>query len=123
VRSRATRLAVGDLLALLAFAVIGLLSHDRAVSLAGLARDFLPVAIGYVAAALAFGAWRRPGPRTLLPAWLVGVTAGVVIRAVALGRNPDGDQLAFLGVTLTTTLALLLVARRVGARLGGQADA
>ncbi len=94
-KSAATRLAVGDLLALLAFAVIGLLSHDRAVSVGGLARDFLPIAVGYGAAALAFGAWQRPGLRTLLSAWLVGVTAGVAIRAVALGRDPDGDQLAF----------------------------
>lgn len=115
--------AAGDLLALLAFAVAGLLSHDRAVSLAGLARDFLPVAVGYGAAALAFGAWRRPGLRALLPAWLVGVTAGVAVRAIALGRDPDGGQLAFLGVTLAATLVLLVAARRIVAGLAAQADA
>ncbi|MGL6279876.1 MAG: DUF3054 family protein, partial [Gaiella sp.] len=73
----------------------------------GLARDWLPLAIGYAAAALALHAWTRPGIVTFLQAWLLGITTGVVIRGVALDREPGAEQLQFLAVTLVVTLALL----------------
>jgi hypothetical protein len=104
-------LAAGDLLALLLFASIGLLSHDRAVDLDGLARDWLPLAVGSISAALLVHAWTRPGWVTLLWAWISGVTAGVLARAVVLGRSPGGEQLEFLVVTLLVTLLLLVVWR------------
>jgi peptidoglycan/LPS O-acetylase OafA/YrhL len=111
VSRHARLLAAGDVSALLAFAVLGLLSHDGEVTVAGLARDFVPVAAGFGAAAALFPTYRRPGLRTLLPAWAVGVTAGVVVRGLALGREPSGSQLAFLAVTLVVTLVLLLAWR------------
>ena len=115
VTRRAWVLAAGDLLALLLFASIGLLSHDRAVDLDGLARDWLPLAAGYTAAALLVHAWTRPGWVTLLRAWIGGVTAGVLARAVVLGRSPGGEQLEFLVVTLLVTLLLLVVWRALAA--------
>jgi hypothetical protein len=107
-------LALGDLAAVVAFAVLGLTSHDEGVGAAGLARTALPLAGAWLLAALAFGAYRRPGLRTLVPAWAVGVTAGVAIRAAVVGRF-DGGTLAFLGVALGVTLALLLAWRGLAA--------
>lgn len=112
---RARLLALGDLAALLAFALIGLASHERGITLSGLARDWLPIAACYAAAALAVGAWSRPGVARLLAAWALGVTGGVVVRGVALGRDPGVEQLQFLGVTLAVTLLLLALWRALEA--------
>ncbi len=112
---RARLLALGDLAALLAFALLGLASHERGITLAGVARDWLPLAACYAAAALALGAWTRPGVVRLLGAWGLGVTAGVVVRGVVLGRDPGVEQLQFLGVTLTVTLFLLAIWRALEA--------
>lgn len=109
--TRARLLAAGDLAALLAFALIGLASHDRGITASGLARDWLPIAGCYAAAALLVGAWTRPDLPRLLAAWALGVTAGVVLRGVVLGREPGVEQLQFLGVTLAVTLVLLGVWR------------
>lgn len=105
-------LAAADLLAIVLFAVIGGLSHDRGLTLHVL-RDALPVGAGWFAAAAAFGAYRRPGWRTLLPTWAAGVTAGVLVRAGILGRELDGSQAAFLATTLVATLLLVLALRLV----------
>jgi hypothetical protein len=115
VSRRARILALGDLAALLVFALIGLTSHDRGITLAGLARDWLPIATCYAAAALGLRAWTRPGVARLLGAWALGVTAGVVVRGLALGREPGVEQLQFLGVTLTVTLVLLAIWRALEA--------
>lgn len=109
--SRARVLAVGDLGALLAFALIGLASHDRSIGAAGLARDWLPFAACYAAAALLRHAWTDPRLATLVQAWLIGIPAGVLLRALVLGRELDVEQLEFLGVTLVVTLVLLLAWR------------
>ena len=82
----------------------------------GYARDALPVLGGWFAAALVFGAYRNPSTRTLLLTWIVGVPLGILIRALALGRDPDGDQAVFLGISLAFTL-LFVLAWRAGARV------
>jgi hypothetical protein len=104
---RASVLALGDLTALLVFALVGLASHDEGITLAGVARTWLPIAGCYALAALAFGAWTHVGLWRVACAWAVGVAAGVLVRALALGRSLDGDQLQFLAVALATTLVLL----------------
>jgi hypothetical protein len=109
VRSRVLPLA--DALGILTFATVGLLSHDHALSLSGYARDALPVLGGWFAAALLFGAYRRPSTRTLLATWIVGVPLGILIRALALGRNLDGDEAVFLGISLAFTLLFVLAWR------------
>jgi len=108
---RAAVLAAGDLAALLVFALVGLASHDGAVGMRGLARDWIPLAVGYAAAALLARAWTQPSVVALLRAWLTGVTAGVVLRGLALGRDADTRQLQFLLVSLVVTLVLLSVWR------------
>jgi hypothetical protein len=107
--SRALPLA--DALGILTFATVGLLSHDHALSLSGYARDALPVLGGWFAAALVFGAYRRPSTRRLLATWIVGVPLGILIRALALGRNLDGDEAVFLGISLAFTLLFVLAWR------------
>ena len=111
-RAQQTRLLpVADALGILTFATVGLLSHDHALSLTGYARDALPLLAGWFAAALLFGAYRNPSPRTLLLTWIVGVPLGILIRALVLGRSLDGDQAVFLGITLAFTLLFVLAFR------------
>jgi Protein of unknown function (DUF3054) len=104
-------LPLADALGILTFATVGLLSHDHALSLSGYARDALPVLAGWFAAAAVFGAYRKPSARTLLLTWVVGVPLGIVIRGIALGRSPDGDQAVFLGISLAFTLLFVLAWR------------
>ena len=104
-------LALADATALVLFSVVGLLSHDGAVSAAGLARDALPLLAGWFAAALLFRTYRARSVRTLLLAWVVGVPLGVALRAIALGRAFEGRQVAFLAVALTFTLLFVLALR------------
>jgi hypothetical protein len=106
-------LPFSDALAIVAFATVGLLSHDHALSASGYARDALPLLAGWFAAALLLGTYRRPSTRTLLAAWAVGVPLGVLVRALALGRSLEGDQAVFLGITLAFTLLFLLAFRAV----------
>jgi Protein of unknown function (DUF3054) len=112
--SSATRprlLPVADAAGILAFATVGLLSHDHALSLAGYARDALPILAGWYVSALVFGAYRSPSRRTLLLTWIVGVPLGVLVRAVVLGRSLNGDQAVFLVITLAFTLLFVLASR------------
>ena len=109
-------LALADASALVAFSVVGLLSHDGAVPAAGLAHDALPLLAGWFAAALLFGTYRHRSLRTLLLAWIVGVPLGVALRALVLGRAFEAREAAFLAVALTFTL-LFVVALRVAVSL------
>jgi hypothetical protein len=106
-------LALSDAVAILLFAVVGLVSHRGGISASGLARDALPLLAGWFAAALLFRTYRGRSLRTLLLAWAVGVPLGVALRALVLGRSPDGRQAAFLGVALVFTLLFVLALRAV----------
>jgi len=106
-------LALADGTALVLFSVVGLLSHDGAVSASGLARDALPLLVGWFAAALLFRTYRRRSVRALLLTWIVGVPLGVALRAVVLGRAFEGREAAFLAVALTFTLVFVLALRIV----------
>ena len=105
--------AAADAAALALFAVIGVLSHEHGLSYLRLLSDAGPIGGGWLVAAALFGAYRRPGWRTLLPSWLAGVTGGVLVRAGILGRALDGRQAAFLVTTLIITLLLVLGLRLV----------
>jgi hypothetical protein len=104
-----------DAIALVAFSVVGLLSHHGTVTAGGLARDALPLLGGWFAAALVFRLYTRPSPSRLLATWACGVTAGVVVRALVLGRAANGHEAAFLGVALAFTLVFVLALRAVAA--------
>jgi len=112
------RLAVAcDAAAIVAFAVVGLLSHHGDVSGRGLARDALPLLGGWFAAALLFRLYARPAPWRLAATWLVGITCGVALRAAILGHTHAGKEAAFLGVALAFTLLFVLAARAATAAL------
>jgi len=100
-----------DALAFLVFAAIGQLSHHGDVTAAGLARDAGPLLAGWFAVALVARTYRRPGRRTLLAAWALGVPAGVLLRALLLGRSLDHHEAAFLGTTLAFGAAFVLAGR------------
>lgn len=106
-----TILAIGDACALVAFVVLGLRSHDGCVTVAGLARTALPLLAGWFATAAAVRLYARGGIGRLLVTWAVGVTAGVALRALILGRPVGGREVTFWAVALAVTLALLLAWR------------
>lgn len=105
-------LATGDVVALVVFTVIGLIRHEGGVTAGGVLEVVVPIAAVGAVAAWVFGTYRRPGLRTLLPAWLVSVPVGLLIRK-ALFHTPDtwGSTGVFLGVALAFTLLFLLVWR------------
>jgi hypothetical protein len=108
----APSLAAGaDATAIAVFTVIGLLSHHGGVTGRGLARDLLPLLGGWFAVALLVRLYARPALWRLVTTWLVGITAGVAIRAVILGHTQAGKEGAFLGVALVFTGVFVLAAR------------
>jgi hypothetical protein len=95
------------------FAIVGLLSHHASAS--AFARDALPLLGGWFAAALATRLYQRPSIQRLLVTWAAGITTGVLVRALILGRHLDGHQAAFLATSLVFTL-LFVLALRAAAR-------
>jgi hypothetical protein len=104
-------LAVGDAVAVALFAVLGLLTHERGLTMEALARNIVPIVGGWVLAAAALRIYSRPGLVRLLAAWFVGVTVGVAVRAAFLARDIDEGLVVFLGVTLAVTGTLLFLWR------------
>ncbi len=101
-----------DMLALFAFVTVGLFNHHGGVSATGYARDILPIAGCWLLAAGAFDLYKRPRWRALLATWLVGVTAGVLVRALVRWRLDGGDAV-FLPVALCFSLLFVLAFRAV----------
>lgn len=99
----AKRTAIADAIALAVFVVIGVLTHGSSVT--ALVRDLLIFLGCWFAAALAL--------RRLLPTWLVGVTAAVLIRAAFVGHFAAD----FYGIALAFTLLFVLAARTISRRL------
>lgn len=118
--NRRAWLAVGDVVALVVFTVVGLLRHEGGATVGGVLQVVVPIAAAGAVAAAAFGTYRRPGVRTLLPAWAVSVPAGILIRR-ALFHTPEGlaSLGAFLGVALAFTLLFLLAWRLLAVPLLG----
>ena len=79
------------MVAIIAFATIGQLSHDHHVSAGGYAADALPLLVAWFAVAFA--------TRRFVPTWLLGVTLGVAARMIALGHY-RWNELVFLLVAL-----------------------
>lgn len=104
------RLAIAaDAAAIIVFAIAGMLSHGAAAS--AFARDALPLLGGWFAAALVTRLYARPSLPRLLVTWAAGITVGVLVRALILGRDLDGHQAAFLATSLVFTLLFVAAAR------------
>ena len=97
--------------AIVVFAIVGLLSHHASAS--AFSRDALPLLGGWFAVALATRLYIRFSLRRFLVTWAVGITAGVLVRALILGRALNGHQAAFLATSLVFTLLFVVAARAV----------
>ena len=104
-------LALSDAVAIVVFVTVGLISHHHGIGVRGYARDALPILGGWFGAALLLRSYavRRPG--RMLATWAIGVTAGVLIRALILGRTLNGKEAAFLAVALASILVFATVLR------------
>jgi hypothetical protein len=109
--------AAADGVAILAFTIIGVVSHRGALPPSALAEDALPLLGGWFAAALAFHLYGRPTWRAFLLTWVIGIPVGVLVRAAALGRLDEPRQLAFLVTTLVLSLVFVLASRALVAVL------
>ena len=110
--NRSAILALGDVVALLVFTLIGLANHKDGITAATVLKIMGPLLLVGAIAVAVFGTYRRPGVRTLLPAWLVTVPIAILIRK-ALFHTPAtwGSTTVFIGVALTFTLLFLLAWR------------
>jgi hypothetical protein len=100
-----------DALAVVAFTVVGIVSHRGSLPPSALAEDTLPLLGGWFAAAAVFHLYTRRTRRSLLLSWAIGIPLGVLVRAAALGRLDEPRQLAFLATTLVLSLVFVLAAR------------
>ncbi|HZS90450.1 MAG TPA: DUF3054 domain-containing protein [Chloroflexota bacterium] len=112
--SRTALLALGDTVALLAFAAIGRSNHGEAVSPGDVIGTALPFLAAWFVVASLIGALGRPGsaqstqPGRLLPraalAWIIAVPLALVIRGIAKGEQIQPAfavvALLFNGLTL-----------------------
>jgi len=109
---------MGDVVALLVFTLIGLANHKDGITAASVLKVMGPlVVVGGIATTI-FGTYRRPGVRTLLPAWLVAVPIAIVIRKAMFHTPATWSSTGiFIGVALAFTLLFIsawrLVARYV----------
>jgi Protein of unknown function (DUF3054) len=110
------RLAIGlvDLLAVLAFVVLGRRSHDEGSALAGTVATAWPFVTGAAVGELLVAGTRRP-PQSLSAGAVV--TAGTVAVGMGLRRLAGGGTPVSFVVVATSFVALLLLGWRLGARL------
>ena len=99
------RAAAWDAAALVVFVVVGVLTHGASVG--AFFRDAGCILGGWFAAAMAVGLYRRGGWRRLVVTWLVGVSAGVLVRAAFVGHLAYD----FWGVALAFTAVFVLAER------------
>jgi hypothetical protein len=104
-------LIAADGLAVVAFTVVGIVSHRGTLPLSALLEDTLPLLAGWFAAAAVFHLYTRPTRRSLLLTWVVGIPLGVLVRATVLGRLDEPRQLAFLATTLVLSIVFVVAAR------------
>lgn len=113
-------LVAGDLAAMLLFALIGIASHERDISVTILARSFLPFAVAWLTIGAALGACRheRPSWRLLAVYLACGVTA-LVVRAAIFDRTLFN---AFFVIALFGNGLMLLGWRWLRAGFGAGAE-
>jgi hypothetical protein len=104
---------VADAVGIVLFTVIGLISHQA--SAAAFAHDALPLLGGWFAVALATRLYQRASLWRLLVTWAVGITAGVLVRALILGRHLGRHEAAFLAVALVFIGLWVVLTRAVAA--------
>jgi hypothetical protein len=97
--------AAWDAAALLVFVLVGVLTHGASVG--AFVRDLACILGGWFAAAFVVRLYRRGTWRRLGATWLIGVSAGVLVRAALVGHV----AVDFWGVALAFTALFVLTAR------------
>lgn len=105
------RTALVDAVAIAAFVAAGVATHGASVG--AFFRDAACLLGAWFAVACAARLYSRGGWRRLAVTWLVGITAGVFIRAAIVDRWPG----AFYGVALGFTALFVAIARILATRL------
>jgi hypothetical protein len=109
---------IADVVALIAFVLVGGVEHDGGVTLGPVLRTALPLLVAWSVLGAVVGTYRRPGLRTLVSTWIGAVPVAVVVRSMVAG-GPWGLRLVvFLEVALAFTLVSLLAGRAATAALG-----
>ena len=110
-------LAIADAVALASFVAVGLRSHRLGAIAEIAARNAVPLAVAWVAVALAVGTYRRRDLASLVLTWALAVPTALLVRTWWVG-SPQGSRIAvFLGVGLAFTLLFLLIGRGIVAAL------
>ena len=84
---------------------------DPLITFGGILRNSGPIMLGWFAAALVLKTYTHPGLVRFLATWALGISLGVALRSLFLGRAWNADEFAFYGVTLAVTLVLLSIWR------------
>ena len=108
---RTALLVGGDLLALVAFVLVGLGSHHEVAGIDLFARNAIPLVLSWCVFARVLRTYRQPGLAPLLRTWLVAVPVALVARSAWVGSPTGGEFLVFLAVGMTFTLLFLLAGR------------
>jgi Protein of unknown function (DUF3054) len=107
-------LAIGDVVALLVFTLIGLANHKDGITASTVLKVIGPLVVVSALASVLFGTYRRPGMATLVPTWLVTVPIAILIRKVMFHTPTTwGSTGIFIGVALVFTLLFISVWRLV----------
>ena len=106
-----------DTLCILTFCVLGRLSHEKGVTVAGIAETARPFLLGAGAGWLVSLGWRRPLAvvPTGIAVWLGTIVLGMVMRQA----SSQGVALSFVLVASAVTATLLLGWRILATRLMG----
>lgn len=105
--------ALIDLVLVVAFAAIGMSSHEESVSAATLLTVAWPFVVGGAIGWLVCLAWKNPAAplRTGIPVWILAAGGGMVLRVATGG----GFAVPFLIVTLIVLAVFLIGWRAIAA--------
>ena len=102
---------LADLLALLAFAAVGVYSHQGALALKDLFRAAWPFLLAWFLVAPFTGTWRDGRLAPLVVTWAIAVPAGWAARLIAYAEPLDESRFLFLATSLGFSLPFLLFFR------------
>ena len=120
IRGSVAIMAVIDVIALVAFVVAGMSSHDEGTVPAYFFRNAFPLVVSWLVVAALLGTYRSPGFATLWRTWLVAVPIALVVRSVWVG-SPSGTRfLTFLAVGMAFTGLFLVVGRGLTTLITGR---
>jgi glycopeptide antibiotics resistance protein len=116
---RARLTFVLDLVAIVAFVLVGMRSHRSGNAVLVFARTAAPVLVAWIVCAFWFRTYRPPTQAALVKTILVAVPLGILVRTAVVGSPEGWRVLTFLGVALLF-LALFVGTARVIASLVGR---